>query len=376
MPQGADPGSPRDEAPATATVPPAGDTPVGDPLGAKPVLEWTKDDWSRWIAQSPAVAAGPDARVDEAAAADEPVALSEGVEWVTPEVAVSEAGTDQPIDEEEPPERRRDVDPADAGEGGSDVVVAPDDPPPAAASEPAAVPMVEGAGPHVEPEAARDRAAAELLEELAMPSAAPREDGGPVPDVAADDDQVRRERVDERVPPAVGEVEPERMTSDAGDDGPGPERAPLAAGPESEWVRPRPSDTPPPPGAAAGEVSPPGERDWAPMPTPDDWPVDPASGAGATVAETEPVEADAPPSWWSEATGAPAGRERTAPRTSPATARLPTAVPPREVRLEPSHRVRSAFGLLGVAVLVGTVLAGLITVAIFVISVALRRAIG
>ena len=43
---------------------------------------------------------------------------------------------------------------------------------------------------------------------------------------------------------------------------------------------------------------------------------------------------------------------------------------------EVSHRVRSAFGLLGVAMSVGVVVAGLITVAVFAISVALRHAVG
>ncbi|HEX2701063.1 MAG TPA: hypothetical protein VHM89_12750 [Acidimicrobiales bacterium] len=48
-----------------------------------------------------------------------------------------------------------------------------------------------------------------------------------------------------------------------------------------------------------------------------------------------------------------------------------SAAPP-----EASHRVRSAFGLLGVAVSVGVIVAGLITIAIFAVSLALRRAVG
>ena len=529
MPQGADPGSPEDQGPATGTAPfpPAA---RDDDLETKPVLEWTKEDWSRWIARSPDEAAGSAARLGEpaddmveaaavaanesadepaafppaesdepvappdesaesadqpvappdepvappdepAAFADEPVVPAdesvdsvvervgsaegsepagtspEDVEWVTPEVAVPALGTDEPVDEEEPPEHQPGAEPTDAGEGGSDVVVAPDDRAPSASAPTAA--DRDDTTRRVE-EAGRDRAAAELLEELAVPSSPPLEDGDPVADVP----------VDEGVPPVVGEVEPppypwfatepdatpappvppmeevappplagepeppttvggddvagpqraarsEPVTAEVGDDVPGPERAPLAAGPEDEWARTGAGDAPWPP-AAAAEASAPVEPDWtwSPEPTGDDWSVDP--GPGTTAGGTEDSDTDAPASWWSEATRAPAwpetapappaaaapprppvaaprpadrwdaraGGERTAPRTSPVTAPRPAAPRPPEVRIERSHRVRSAFGLLGVAVLVGMVVAALITVAIFAISVALRRAIG
>lgn len=43
---------------------------------------------------------------------------------------------------------------------------------------------------------------------------------------------------------------------------------------------------------------------------------------------------------------------------------------------DPGVRVRAGLSLLGVSVLVGAVTAGLITVAIFMASVVLRRALG
>ncbi|MFP5378092.1 MAG: hypothetical protein ACLGIO_15095, partial [Acidimicrobiia bacterium] len=64
------------------------------------------------------------------------------------------------------------------------------------------------------------------------------------------------------------------------------------------------------------------------------------------------------------------GRARAAPAARP--------VPPRvaPVVVERPHRVRSAVGLLAIAVLVGAMVAALVTVAVFALGVALRRAVG
>ena len=126
-------------------------------------------------------------------------------------------------------------------------------------------------------------------------------------------------------------------------------------------------------GAPAGAE----EREWwEQSPPPPERDVRPdAAPTRSVTGLTAPMPPVAPPrpAGPAAATRSPG---RTPSRGAPATGVRPTPPRAQPVVIEQTHRVRSALGLLGVAVLVGTIVAGLITVALFAVSVALRRAVG
>lgn len=104
--------------------------------------------------------------------------------------------------------------------------------------------------------------------------------------------------------------------------------------------------------------------------------VEPAPALGSPVEVTSPQPYPSPSVYPSPPAGPATRTTRPMPAPRPA-ARTDRGVPrPQAPAPAGSHRVRSAFGLLGVAVMVGMVVAGLITVAIFAISLALRHAVG
>lgn len=315
----------------------AGETPAestdrGD-LSQKPVLEWTNDDWARWV-DSPGLALPHD---------DEPEEQGEG--------------RDEPV-------------PATA-------------PPAEAAYEPAPGAPPEPPGPEW----------VRLLEEVAPAGAADVVEPAPVEPGrdGAPGDEGDGAEVDEELAP-TGEW---FLALDEGDDEPGggpaivtgtfPVARPPAAG-ETEPAAPWTDEE-------WAEVE---EHPWwqsAPEPDPAtarmvavEIPLEPEPAVEARV---EPVLAPLP--------AAPSAPEPLVPPfpLSPPKEPAPPAPPTRITRPAParpaggttrpgpavyidetSHRVRAAFSLLGVAVLVGTVMAGLITIIVFAISLALRQAVG
>ncbi|HET7490132.1 MAG TPA: hypothetical protein VFJ85_19570 [Acidimicrobiales bacterium] len=248
--------------------------PRPDPgLDAKPVLEWTNEDWARWIETA------------------EPVGLP------APETA-----------REEPPEQE----PVDHGAGDEP---APDE---AVEAEPQAA---------VEPEA-----------EDPEPRAAPVETTEASP-VAASTDNGTDEAAEVPTPPA---------DDDAGE----PDWGGVA---EHPWWTSAPA---------------PDEHATAVLATPSV-----ASTPTATrVDEPAPLQPVARPAQ-------PAVRRPAAAKPKPKPARARARPAPARARKrrpddEGEHRVRSALGLLGMAVMTGAILAALITVAVVAVSLVVQRALG
>ena len=372
--------------------PPDGDGGTGDAgpasaddsqedLSQKPVLEWTNEDWARWV-DSPDLAlpdrgAGPDAEADAEGEAEAEVEV---------EVEVETGGR--------------------AGEGEGDV---------------AAAALVE---PEAEPDTAGPPEWVRLLEEVAPVGAAgvtPTVAAEPVADAEAEvepEPEVVAEPVaDAEPPPAAGviEVEPtvEEESAPTGewffgtterpdelDEGPAivtgtfpAARSPVGPGePEAPWTEEEWAEVAEHPWwQSAPEPDPASARLVAVEPEPE-IEVGGASEAGEQPEpeperEPEPAAEEEPvPLWASEALVPALPLSPPAPRPAPAPPppRFAPAAPTRPAARrgpavfvdETSHRIRAAFSLLGVAVLVGTVMAGLITIVVFAIALALRQAVG
>ena len=450
-PQDAGPHS-REGRPAPGAGNPAGETSLPD----KPILEWTEEDWARWIAAPPSappaspepspppedVRAEPEAEpeiwveldatsemdvwaepdtdaVDDAAAADvarpQPSADEEMLEPAGSERPVvgaaepeTEAETDGHVAVDAGEEHGRsdvasiEADRTSADAGATDDVWLPTttqerDAPWEPGVEPATPePAVEGPFEVEGPEAEEPSAVAAADEPLPV---AAESDGEPatVTAPAAETDEPIAVPDDPLSVAAESPGEPGTVIDDAGEpsavvevDGPLPVAAEDAgepatvseeAGEPSAVVGPDSDEQPDGPVARA-------EREWweaVPPPLPPPSPSSDADGrdeAGtAAAAATRALSGltDVPPA---ATTPHPSfAPPRPAPGRTPTRGVPGTGVRPAPPRVQPvvierSHRVRSALGLLGVAVLVGTIVAGLITVAIFAISVALRRAVG
>ena len=288
-------------------------------LTVKPVLDWTDEDWARWIddAGSRPVPRPVEAAADEAAA-DEAAA---------DEAAADEAAPWAPLGG------------GDVGAGladGDDWIVLDTALPADADPEPVAVDL----GPAgADPPGKGAWSAADRNEEPA-PDDSPGQAGLP-PSITGSDDRVAAAAISAHVDPGA------------------------PPGHDDEW---------------AGVADHPW---WESAPAADN--ANPLDLEPGTHVDTAPARVPVPTP--------PAPREppTDAPQLSGATSRSPArptrpmpAAPvggtgagrPRPVAPDPSHRVRSAFGLLVVAVTVGAVMAGLITVALFAISLALRHAVG
>ena len=187
----------------------------------------------------------------------------------------------------------------------------------------------------------------------------------------------------------------------AGVVGPEPSESPLVAVPEpieqeleptGEWIlepKPKPVD----PAASAESTGPWTDEEWAAVAEHPWWESapepDPATARVIRVQEPDEPGApkdlgalpplDARPTTLPPPPLEPVAESRPTPapritRPRPAPAVRPSA--PARMAADVTHRVRSAFGLLGVSLLIGTVMAGLITVILFALSLALRRAVG
>ncbi|HVE47290.1 MAG TPA: hypothetical protein VNA57_11160 [Acidimicrobiales bacterium] len=314
FPSAEEPGRPGAEDPDEAAGP-AEAAAVAEPeapLSEKPVLEWTTEDWARWV-NEPAVVNRPEPKlaveepVKAAPAEPDPVRI-EGDPTATWSLALDEDDGD--------------------AQWWSSVAGLPKTPAP----EPA---PPEPAPP--EPAAAR--------------SVAPSAPARPA-----------------QAPPATV-----RTPTPAATPTPTPTPVPPAPAPEPKTAtaaRPAVSSPVPPPPLPAPPVMPrPPTSGPAPIPTPTATPppVGPGTAAGLpTTGARRPGREVSPPR----------------PRPSPQAEKevRSTSRQAHRSSMEPaddlSVRVRAALSLLGVSVLVGAVTAGLITVAIFMASVVLRRALG
>ncbi len=272
-------------------------------LAEKPVLEWSNDDWKRWIEGSEGASL----------AATEAPGAAGGAEDVAPVEAAPEpaVGETDPVVVTAEPEFE--PEPAFVAESGPDDVDA-------------TTPVEEdrvGAASDDEAQAPDSCETADLEE---------RVPAGLWPQATVDEAPTEADPQD---PPAAVAEAPDAVDADAGGGG-------------GEW---------------AG-VS---DHPWwesAPVlaPEPVVFDEDPPTSAEVAVPPVTPLAPERPP-------------VRTT-RAMPASASRPGSVIRPDPPLERSHRVRSAFGLVGVALAVGVVMAGLITVAIFAISLALRHAVG
>ena len=309
-----------------------------DELAEKPVLEWTNEDWALWIDSadgsplptSPPAGGAPEG---EPAAGGEPDGepATDAGPHETPEPGDGMAAGEGPTDgDPRPPDTDDDVEPADHGPGigdsaetgawvipPADVTTAPDD---------------------------RDWAAGQSGGETEAEVAATEPESWPLTAEAVPA-EATAEPADILVTDEATESEP--VTAEAADE----------AADEDEWA----GVADHPWWESAPAVDEADVLDTDPPTT-----VEPVVEVGPPVEVTPPQPYPSPPVYSSPR----ATRPMPAPRTEQALPRPPMAAPVR------SHRVRSAFGLLGVAVMVGMVVAGLITVAIFAISVALRHAVG
>lgn len=387
----------------------------------KPVLEWTNEDWARWIdsgggslpTAAPGAAAGTPAAAPElAATVDEPDAeRSAAAPGPSPAEAVP-AAPDAP--------------PPVAEEAGAFEAVAPDRPDGDPAAESTVPRVADGdvwAFGAVDPAVSASGTGAP---EVAGSDRPPFEAGRPEvvedqrsfeavePDVAVTDDSQRPAAASQaadgpgltaaevETPPAIPEPAVEAPGPAPATDAPAPPEAAPAFEPAAA-LAPEPdagrgevagivgggapeqvaaaaaSDEAPPPsdGAVLGGDA---DDEWAAVSDHPWW-------ESAPVLAPEPVVFGEDPPTQVEAIVAPPALEPVRPsrdRPPVRTTRPMPAPAPRPAHTdvirsqapERSHRVRSAFGLLGVAMSVGVVVAGLITVAIFAISLALRRAVG
>ena len=361
VPDWVDPAS-ADDAPAPAgdesrrrEAPPVPPDPV---LAEKPVLEWTKEDWASWIESSSGSPSPEAERVqDTGGTPGDPVVPSEG------------AGADATASEMLEGGREVEVR-ADAGATGWPDLPLPDDD---------ERPWDEDSGfPIVDirlPEDEADGSAIDDERPWDEPPDLAAEAAEPVP--AAPSDLVDRNaprwdeppglaaEAAESVPAAPSDLvdrnaprwdEPPELRTEAG-----PDRESYQASAPVGWR-----------GAPFGDVG--------GLPAAEAAPVDEPDLPGPVSSELSP-----PPLVW-PLRDVPATLEAAAlraPATGPAPPR-PVAGPRRaegpradgRVAVERSHRVRSALGLMVVAVTVGIIVAGLITVTVFAIGVALRRAVG
>ncbi|MDP9402788.1 MAG: hypothetical protein M3P85_05520 [Actinomycetota bacterium] len=281
-----------EESEAAALAPTA---PASAALSEKPVLEWTTDDWARWIEQPPPVT-GPAPEPDF---------------FLRPR---DEPTTDEPH-----------------GEAGEAEMADPG----GLLGEPTPTPTPTPAPP--------DEA---------------RIEGGPKAALSLALDEPE------------GEDDDRWWSSVAGLAEPAPPVAPPAGAPP--LVEPPPVAPPPPPApplarpsAAPPPVAPPPVAPRPPLAPP----VAPPLLASPPVAGPRPAGADVFAGWPQSVPGVPEAvpPPRSSPPLRPAVARDADDV---------AMRVRAGLSLLGVSVLVGAVAAGLITVAIFMAAVVLRRALG
>ena len=353
-------------------------------LDAKPVLEWTKEDWAAWIASPPTSAPpepeaeGPEAPLRGESAVEAPTAGR--VAWSPPPPP-------------EPPEPPPTVDtpseprPLDwVGGDWEEEVWATGEHAPAAVNEPP--PDVR-----VRDEVIVDVGLSEEDDLLDTGREGRPSPDGPRLDLFAGDvadvDEPPTETLAAVAPePAAASTEPVADPWDAADDalaGPGadPPRVDTTVGEEPAVEEPAVDTT-------VGEE--PGDHAWAFGPDRPWWeppfadpPSPPASmvshpptgAVDLTETTTVPPPAGAFPRPVRPEAGAVA---QTPPRSTPATARDAVSRPrfdrPAPLAESRPHRVRSAIGLLAVSVLVGLVLAALVTVAVFAIGVAIKRAVG
>ena len=324
-------------------------------LDTKPVLEWTNDDWSRWIDNNDSALPRTPAGVDtDPPSTDRPDAAGPEPAGPSDELSAGEApGADRPVaggEDVETPDVDADGEPAG---GGADTLREPLRGDADAGSDPGGASGSEAADDHpVEP----DPFDTDTGTGLAWP-------GDPDPGTGvgpgaepAEPAAWLSDPLDE--PTEVVAVVPGRHEEPAADD----EWAGVADHPwwESAPVLDEVNEFA---GGTEPEPEPVTESTWGPEPTPE-----PVSAPWVDPPERAPLAP--PPDVFSSnrprpAPGAPMGTS-----TAGAWAAAPTRI------VDPSHRVRSAFGLLGVAILVGTVTAGLITVAIFAVALALRHAVG
>ncbi|MGI8686815.1 MAG: hypothetical protein ACR2MO_17280 [Acidimicrobiales bacterium] len=382
-----------DEQPAAGGAAAPDAVPANDAsdLADKPVLDWTNEDWAGWIDSAdggalPVPTPGAD-RVEEPAPEPEPMFAAEpGPEAVEPEPAFAAEPGPEAVEpesafaaESEPEVMAAEPEAAVAAESEPDAV----EPEPAFAAEPA-IPA--------EPEAAVAAESDPAQHGEPTPEAAVGYGPGAFDDLAelaattADEEQDPWATLD-RLHKDPGLVHPAEADDDpSGQDAWSPAGAEAPADPWAQDPEPAPAErteTPAAvdeagqaPAAAQGDVA--DADDWAGVSDHPWWESAPVLAPEPVVFGDEPptsVEASVPPPAPPSAPRAPERRVRTT-RAMPAPPPAPAGVIRSQAPHEPSHRVRSAFGLLLVAMSVGVVVAGLITVVIFAISVALRHAVG
>ena len=326
LPEWVDPASPDDPRPAHSDedarpdVPPDG---LDSALTEKPVLEWTSEDWARWIessASSPAPE--PELAEESAGSADDTPAAPK----YPAEDSAADEGVDGPV---------IDVD-VEAGSVQWPPLPSTDDE--RTWDEESAFPIVDIRLP--EDDAAHSVADGERPWD--EPPGLAVEAAEPVVDRHANLAEAIERPWDE--PPGLT-TEAEQEREPVGND------EPLGEPPSLFGVAGRqpPFETAPIPGP---DLAHPG-TELSPPPLMWPLPADPAPRETVATAPLRPVRAaPAPP------TVAPVRAE------------------PAVVTVERSRRIRSALGLLVIAVTVGIIVAGLITVSVFAIGVALRRALG
>lgn len=341
LPEWVDPASPDDPRPARGDEDPRPEVPPDpDPvLTEKPVLEWTREDWARWIESSASSPAPEPERAEESA------------------------------------------------RSADDVTAAPQDP----AEDPAADEGVDG-GPAIEVDVEAGSVQWPPLPSTDDERAWDEESGFPIVDIRLPEDGATHAVTDgerpwdeppglavEAAEPVVDRQanladdnerpwdEPPGLTTEAGQEA-GQEGKPVGKG--------EPLGGPPSLFGAAARM-PPFEAapfEATPIPAPD-------------LAHSASAELSPPPLVWPlPADPAPIEPVATVPprpvpprpvRAAPAPPTIaPVRAEPAVLTVERSHRIRSALGLLMVAVTVGIIVAGLITISVFAIGVAVRRALG